>query len=210
MEAGMPERKIRIYTQWVDQGLFKPSNSKREIRNELGLNVNDFLSLFVGRLLQKKGVGVLLQVADRLPSDVKILFVGTGLMEKDVKKAEGRLRNVKLIGKVSEVVLADYYRASDLVVLPSQYDEGFSRVILEALSSGVPVITVDRGCPPEMINENVGRLINPTPEDVYEHIMYFYNNRAELFRLASNCRRFAEEKFSLRNAEVIEKAYRDA
>jgi glycosyltransferase involved in cell wall biosynthesis len=207
MDAGIPENKIAICTHWVDQELFKSPEDYLEVRRRMGFLEKDFAVLFVGRLLESKGVGVLLKAAEKCPTDVKFLFIGTGPMEGMIREVSERSDNVKLVGKVLVETLADYYGAVDLVAVPSQSDEGFARVVLEALSCGTPVIAANKGCLPEMIDESVGVLLNPDPDHLYEQIMFFYENREALENLAIDCRGYAEKRYSERNVELILKAY---
>lgn len=204
--TGIPDLKLDIYTHWVDQGLFKPSLDKKELKGKLGLS-EDFVVLFVGRWVKTKGVAILLEVAKRVPPDVKLVFIGTGPMEKSLKDASEKLDAVRLVGKVSVERLVDYYRVADLVVIPSQDEEGFARVVLEALSCGTPVLAANKGCLPEMIDPSVGVLINPSPRQILRWIMHFRENPEDLERRASGCRAYALERYSERNAELIEKAY---
>lgn len=207
MSVGIPESKIVIYTQWVNQEIFKPLKDVGKVRERLGFRDKDFVILFVGRLLEKKGVGILLKVAEECSKDVKFLFIGTGPLEGEIMKVSERLGNVKLVGKVSVETLVNYYGVADLVAVPSQGDEGFARVVLEALSCGTPVLAANKGCLPEMVNESVGKLLNPDLDHLREQIMHFYENRGGLKNLTANCRSYAEKRYSERNVELILKAY---
>jgi glycosyltransferase involved in cell wall biosynthesis len=207
ISLGVPENKVAIYRHWVDQSLFRPPLSKNEVRKRLGFKEEDFVVLFVGRLLRNKGVEVLLKVAEKCPDAIEFVFIGVGPMEDEIRTATKRLRNVKLIGKLPVATLVKYYGAADLVAAPPQYEEGFSRVILESLSCGTPVLAANRGCLVEMVDESVGRLTHPDVEHVYGQIIYFYENQDELTKLAAECRNYAEKEYSERNAEFIVKAY---
>lgn len=115
------------------------------------------------------------------------------------------------MGKISSrnEGIVKYYNAAGVLVIPSQYEEGFARVVLESLSCGTPVIAANKGCLPEMINSSVGVLIKPTVNNLFEKIQYFYKNPEELKKIKHNCRRYAEKKFGERNAQVIENAYQE-
>ena len=204
--VGVPEGKVAIYTHWVDQSLFRPPFDKNDVRSRLGFKKDSFIVLFVGRLVKRKGVEVLLKVAEECPEDVEFVFAGTGRMESEIKKVSEKLGNVKLVGKVPAENLVNYYGAVDLVATPPQYDEGFSRVILESLSCGTPVLVAR--CLAEMIDESVGRLVDPDATHLYRQIMQLYKNRDELEKMAMRARNYAEERYSERNAELIVKTYR--
>jgi glycosyltransferase involved in cell wall biosynthesis len=204
MAAGVPEGKIKIYTQWVDQSLFKPRD-KIESRRKLGLN-GDFFVLFIGRLIEKKGARVLLEVAVKLP-EIKFVFVGDGPMLNDLLLAQKKLNNIFVVGRKTKEETAIYYGATDIVVVPSQYKEGFARVVLEALSSGRPVVASNKGCLPEMITSEVGILLDPTADNITEALKSLYNNSKTIERLTDNARPYALKHFSEKNADKIAETY---
>ncbi|NQS88963.1 glycosyltransferase family 4 protein, partial [Patescibacteria group bacterium] len=98
-----------------------------------------------------------------------------------------------------------HYNAADAVIMPSQYEEGYGRVILESLSCGTPVIASNRGGIKEVLTDSVGMLIEPTEEEITKAL-----KEINLKELSKNCRPYAEEMFSSHNALVIEKAYKEA
>jgi len=203
--AGLPERKLRIYTQWVDQSKFRPLNRKW-CKRKLKLD-NRFIVLFVGRLIQKKGIDALLKVASRVDPEMVFVFVGDGPLADKIKEESKIKDNVMFIGKVSEEDLVKYYNAADVLILPSRYEEGFARVVLEALSCGTPLIASKRGCLPEMVDSSVGALIVPTVENITKTLTHFCHSRERLDGLRKNCRRYAEQRFGESNAEHIVKNY---
>ena len=200
----LPEGKIKSYSQWVDQNLFKP-REKEKCRCLLELKGNFFVA-FVGRLIEKKGIKLLLKVAESL-SYIKFIFIGDGPLTNIIKEASKRLGNVYLTGRKNQHELAIYYGAVDLVAVPSQYEEGFARVVMEALSSGRPVIASNKGCLPEMVSSEVGILVEPTVDNFKKEIESLYFNRERLKKLTHNARTYAEKHFSERNALEIIKAY---
>lgn len=204
LSIGVPEEKVRIYTQWVNYNLFNPKN-KEICRKKL--NIQDkFVVLFVGRLLEKKGVPLLLEVARELP-EIKFIFIGDGPMYRKIKLSEGHLRNVKAVGRKTQEETALYYGAADIVVIPSQYEEGFARVVLEALFSGRPLIAANKGCLPEMLNSDVSIIIEPTIENITNAILFFLNNPEKLQQFSNNARPYALSRFTEKNAEEIIATY---
>jgi len=101
-----------------------------------------------------------------------------------------------------------YYNAADVFIIPSQYEEGFARVTLEALSSGTPVIAANKGCLPEMVTPSVGMLIEPSAEIIAEKLDYMSRNPHILRGIRKNCRPYAEKCFSENNTKLIEDSYR--
>jgi glycosyltransferase involved in cell wall biosynthesis len=207
LKIGLDNARVKVFTQWVDQRVFRPIN-KVKCKKELGLE-SDFVVLFVGRLLEIKGVKVLLEVARRF-ADVKsmlFVFVGDGPLSNEVAVASGNLENVLYIGKVEIKELISYYNAADVVIVPSIYEEGFGRVILEALSCGTPVIASNRGGIPEALDSSVGMLIEPRVDEIRRAIESLYANPEKLAAFQRNCRAYAENRFSENNAKEIENTY---
>jgi len=206
VSIGIPKDKIQIYTQWVDQNLFIPRD-KTECRKILKLE-GEFIALFVGRLLDKKGLQVLLDVAKRLPY-ITFVFAGDGPMFQKIKESQMSNKNVYAVGRKDQQETAIYYSAADVVVVPSQYEEGFARVVLEALSCGRPLIAANNGCLPEMITEEVGLLLNPDVQNITQALNNLYHNSDKLKRLSENARPYALKHFSSKNAKTIEDTYRN-
>jgi len=91
-------------------------------------------ALFVGRFVEKKGLDIVRRVAELRP-DVSWVLAGWG----PIVPEDWRLPNVQVVRDRSGAGLADLYRSSDVLVLPS-YGEGFPLVIQEALACGLPVV----------------------------------------------------------------------
>ena len=202
--AKVQANKLNVYVQWVDQSNFRPRD-KSKARQKIGL-ANKFTVLFVGRLITKKGVNVLAAAAKKLPR-VNFIFVGDGPWQTKGRKLAIKYKNIILVGRQSPNKVAYYYNAADITAVPSQYPEGFARVVLESLSSGTPVLAASNGCLPEMITDQVGRLIEPDSLNYYKQIKLFQKNPDKLQALAKNCRPYAENRFSQKHALTIEKSY---
>jgi glycosyltransferase involved in cell wall biosynthesis len=205
LRSGADFTKLTVFTYWVDQSIFKPMN-KTACKKALGTS-DKFTVLFVGRLFEIKGVKLLLKVTSSCPA-ITFIFVGSGPLDKEIQSESLRRDNVIFIGGMENRKMASLYNAADVVIVPSLYEEGFGRVILEALSCGIPVIASNRGGIPEALDPSVGVLIEPSVENIKKVISYFYNNREELLKLARNCRKYAEERFGEKNAQIIEESYR--
>ena len=123
----------------VDTEVFRPARDgeKAAARRRFGLHDADKVALFVGRFVEKKGVGVLCAAAAARP-DLTFAFAGWGVLDP----ASWGLANVRVFSDLSGAGLAELYRASDVFVLPSQ-GEGFPLVVQEALACGLPVVCGD-------------------------------------------------------------------
>ncbi len=120
----------------VDTQIFYPASSaeRQQIRQELGLSVNQPLLLFVGRFVEKKGLHILHQLAAKLP-EIQWTFAGWGAIDPD----EWKLPNVTVFRGLSGKTLAPLYQCADLLVLPS-IGEGFPLVVQEAMACGTPAM----------------------------------------------------------------------
>jgi glycosyltransferase involved in cell wall biosynthesis len=141
---------------WVDNTVFFPTNDskraelKERITNRLGIPASTRILVSVGRLDRQKDPLLLLdalKAALKAQPELHLILVGDGIQRPRV---EASCRLEELIGKVSLLgarppeEIADLLRAADLFVLCSAY-EGMPIVVLEALATGLPVVTTNVG-----------------------------------------------------------------
>jgi glycosyltransferase involved in cell wall biosynthesis len=119
----------------VDTALFRPAapGERDALRAAHGFGSTRTL-LFVGRFVAKKGLAVIEALALAHP-DWRFVLVGRG----PIDPARWRLANVQVAGQQSPAVLAELYRAADLLLLPS-VGEGFPLVVQEAMASGLRIV----------------------------------------------------------------------
>ena len=75
------------------------------------------------------------------------------------------------LGGLKSEQLKDFYSLSNTLIIPSTHDEGFGRVILEALACGIPVIGSNRGGIPEAVNKEVSILFDVSIKNVSKSII---------------------------------------
>ena len=101
--------------------------------------------LFVGRLVGYKGVGLLIDAIEGLPTDVCVCIVGDGPLRDELKQYIQHARvadRVLLLGNVSEATLRELYRRASVFCLPSiNRAEAFGVVLLEAMRASLPLVT---------------------------------------------------------------------
>lgn len=163
---GVDGNNIKILRNAVDTNRFKPSNIQK-IRKKYNINEKDILILFVGYLDTFKGVFELLGAFHELSKkreNIKLMMVGEGpkITELKNKVSEFELeKSVIFAGKISHKIIEEYYQSADIFVLPS-YSEGVPLSILEAMASGLPIISTKVGGIPEIIEEGKnGFLVYP-------------------------------------------------
>jgi glycosyltransferase involved in cell wall biosynthesis len=201
---GIAESKVSTFTYWIDQQVFAPAN-QQDARKQLGW-IDSFTVLFVGRLIEVKGIRLLLEAAESLPA-VRFVFAGDGPLAGLLQETANCRTNVIYAGRIDNSRLPSYYQAADVLCVPSQYEEGFGRIILESLSCGCPVIGSRRGGIPEAMDETVGALVEPCAVQLMPAIQRLQSQAGLLNQLRSRCRTFAESRYSTRNAAAIVEAY---
>jgi len=141
-------------------------NTLSELRDNLGFKRNDVVITLIARLVKDKGVEEFLKAAKMLSveSNVKFLLVGPRSSEGSQAVSESVISEyidyVNYIGPSSNV--PDLLSISDVFVLPTYYREGLPRILLEAGSLGLPLITTDTpGCR-EVVKHKWNGLLVPT------------------------------------------------
>lgn len=115
--------------------------------------------IFVGSLSQRKGVSYLLQAVDKMRSKVELTLIGKPVAQ--CRALDDALRTHRWIPSLSHSGVLAEIRRHDAMVLPTLF-EGFSLVILEAMSCGVPVITTpNSGALPDAVTDGVDGFIVP-------------------------------------------------
>jgi glycosyltransferase involved in cell wall biosynthesis len=110
--------------------------------------------LFVGRLIERKGLDVLLAAFSGVDGG-ELRIAGDGPLRPTVEAAAARDPRIQLIGHVEGAALARAYREADVLVVPSLY-EPWGLVVHEGLAYGLPVITTDQvGAADDLIEEDV-------------------------------------------------------
>ena len=133
-----------------------------------------FQVLFVGRLVERKGVTHLIEAVRRLPADLeaRLVVIGDGPERQSLEaqtRAAGLEGRVEIRGRVSDAALREAYGAADVLVLPSILDargdtEGLGVVLLEAMSYGVPVVASDIGGITDIVENEKSGLLTPPAE----------------------------------------------
>ncbi|HYL87947.1 MAG TPA: glycosyltransferase family 4 protein [Burkholderiales bacterium] len=142
----------------VDTQRFQPAPEKERYacRQRLGVPADKPVLLFLGRFVEKKGMPVLRELAQRLPQ-IHWLFAGWGPLDP----ASWRLPNATVVQSPATEELGALYQAADLLVLPS-VGEGFPLSVQESMACGTPALVgadTAAGCPEAsgvLLSERVG------------------------------------------------------
>jgi glycosyltransferase involved in cell wall biosynthesis len=204
VRLGVPAEQIKVYHHWIDLERFNLANNVRQ--HIKGITSAPFTACFVGRLIRIKGEEVVIELARRFP-EVQFKIAGGGPNQQRVNDAAKMLANLEYVGAIPNSQIHVYYQTADVVLVPSQYPEGFGRVICEALACGTPVIASNIGGIPDAMDNTVGVLCDLDVNFFAKALEHMVSDREWYQSLRRNCRPYAERQFSAENAEVIFKAY---
>ena len=164
----VPPDKITVVGCGVNPQSFETRSDPQLFKSVL-CRADQPLVAFVGRLARMKGPHVLLEAVPRVLSlrpQTQFVFAGGGQMREGLENRTRELGvegSVRFVGHLRGQVLATFYRAADLVVVPSLY-EPFGMVALEAAVCGTPVLVSDTGGLSEIVVDRVTGIKAP-PND---------------------------------------------
>lgn len=209
IKLGVDESKIEPYTYWIDLNKFTPAD-KTTAKQNLNWDSTKTHILFIGRLIEKKGVKELIEASKHIGTKHYTLgtyfhIIGSGDLDAYVKTNQSE--NLIYHGKINNADLPQYLQAADIFIIPSTHEEGAGRVIMESLACGTPVIGAKRGGIPEILSADVGELIDVSPENIVKGIMNLNNKTKTNKNMLLNCRKYAENSFSDDNAYSIIYSY---
>jgi glycosyltransferase involved in cell wall biosynthesis len=206
MAIGVDPIKMVVFSHWVNQYKFKPEN-KNSMKIKLGWQ-NKFVVLFVGRAIPIKGGDTLTKVISKINPKINFAIISNaGPLLSLFEKTAKRYKNFIFVGGVDYKDLHNYYKAADIFIIPSRYEEGAARVVMEAVACGLPVICSNKGALPSVLDSSVAVFTNPDEINLRKEIEKLYQNRKKLNKLATSCQNFANTHFGLKNAMVITNAY---
>lgn len=226
MHPGIPRSRDRLFPFFppVDTRLFRPNDDERNAtRARLGFGASDIVVGCVANLTPQKRLGLFLEIARSVRDgrhDVRFALFGTQMdTQRDYAErllAESRdLRDggrLLLLDVGAEV--AEHVRALDVfVATPGPRSEGISTTILEAMSSGVPVVSTDVGAIREAIVEGEsGYLVAPDDRDgIVRRVAQLIDDRSLREQFGAAARRRAVAEFDVeRCADVHARAFEAA
>ena len=175
---------------------------KPNLQNQLINKVPQFI--FVGQLIERKGVMILLEAIKNVYQTDKsfhLTIIGTGELETVLKDFinKNQLQNtVTLLGVINSENVINYIEKADLLILPSIFD-GWGMVVNEALQSNVPVLISDQCGAKELIKSDYNGLIFKTNDtkSLTENLFKFLNLPFEKREIMRNHAREMGEKISI-------------
>lgn len=190
------DEKIKVLRNCINTELFdkeKHQKKRLEIRRKLKIENDDLVFLYSGRIVKEKGIKELLLAFDKIKNEkVKLLLLGSSnygnnnknMYQIDVENLAINLRDkVVFTGFIARDEVAEYHSAADIGVIPSIWEEPACLTVLEAQSSGLPIIATKSGGTAEMVNSKSGILIENNENivsNLYEAMEYFIKNKNKI------------------------------
>jgi glycosyltransferase involved in cell wall biosynthesis len=158
-ERGWPEASLRVIPNGVDTEVFAPGDGRAAARARLGLRAAGApVIAYVGRLVREKGIFTLMDAFGRYRASGgtgTLLVVGTAPEQQDIElrqaAAQAGVSPESWEMRAGTPEPEDVYRAADVVVVPSEWDEPFGLVPLEAMACGTMTLVSRRGIMPSFV-----------------------------------------------------------
>lgn len=195
------EENIIVLPNSVDSGIFV-KDTKRNVRNELGVSDDDFLIAFTGAFIHRKGSARLSAAIDKLNNPhIKVAFIGGSLEGDD---ATPTCKGIVHMGKVNHDEVPQYLFAADLFCLPT-LNEGCSNAIVEALACGLPVVSSNLPFNEDILDETNSITIDPMNVDqIADAISTIKNTEGLKERLSAGASAKAENlRIDIRAKKII-------
>ncbi len=200
----IPENRIRVIHNGVDTHKFQPAKNKQALKTELGLNPTDLIILSVGRLYARKGLFTLIEAMPAVIKqfkNAKFVISGKGQGDEMAKLHAHAKRlavenNIIFTGYYPDQKLPKLYQAADIFAF-STYYEHHPFAVLEALATGLPVVTTTVGGIAETIQTGKnGLLVKPFNSKQFSNaILYLLEHPTEAAEMGTNARKTIVEQY---------------
>lgn len=172
-------------------------------------------ALFVGRLVENKGLQVLLNAWKQLPAHYPLQIVGDG-PEGLALKAQARelqLSGITFRGRLGHAAVIEAIKGARFVIVPSTWYEGFPMCIAESFACGTPVLSSGLGAMAEIVEDHLTGLHfhGGDPQDLACKVEWAWNHPAELAEMGRAARRKYETHYTAeKNHSLLLGIYQEA
>jgi glycosyltransferase involved in cell wall biosynthesis len=216
-QSGIPDSRMTVAPYCVDDRFFEKqaaSFDRSRCRDELGLRADQVAFLFSGKMIPRKNPLLLVEALRGLANDPRVaaIFVGDGELRGLVETtAKATLGNRAIFpGFVNQRDLGRYFKAADVLVLPSTF-ETWGLVVNEAMHFGLPCLVSDHvGCRLDLVEEGRTGYVFPSGDagGLREKIGGFLNNPALCSSLGAEAHARVQGYTVEKAADAIERAAR--
>lgn len=187
--------RMEVIPNGVDVNRFKIHDSGFKDKDKIVL-------ITTSRLVDKNGVGDIIEALKFLPENVSLRILGVGPLESELKLLAANMP-VEFIGFVSQDEVPKYLHNADIFVRPS-LSEGFGISFIEAMAAGLPVITTPVGGIVDFLKDpsnSSGQVATGlfcevnNPKSIADKVMEYINNSELKSKIVTNARKMVEEKY---------------
>lgn len=205
----IPKQKFVVLRNCIDTSRFSKNISneeKNELRKKYSIEEKNKILLFTGRIVPEKGVKELVEALKNVKEkNYKLLILGSALSELEAKtEYQEKIENIvntisdKIIftGFIKYEEINKFYSLADIAVLPSIWDDPAPLTIIEALVSGLPIITTNSGGIPEYAVEGSAIIIDRNKEivkELCENIDLIINNDKKLEEMSKIAKKVSKD-----------------
>jgi len=147
LKYGVVEEKFEVLYHFIE-------NIKSHTKLNIEFSSKEKYFLYMGRLSEEKGIKMLLETF-RIHKDKKLYIIGEGPMKEELKEfiSKNKCNNIEYLGFKKGKEKEELVENSVCLLVPSDWDEPFGRIVIESYSLGTPVIASDRGGLGELVEE---------------------------------------------------------
>ncbi|MFQ5454936.1 MAG: glycosyltransferase family 4 protein, partial [Nitrospirota bacterium] len=195
----IPEEKLRVIPNYVDVDIFTPSEKQKESLFDI---------VFVGRSGLEKNLFALLDAIAILKAHgciIRLLFIGGCARDRRLKKiCEDKRLKVTFLDNIPNKDIPHYLSQSSVFILPSLH-EGHPKVLLEAMSCGLPCIgTRVEGIKELITHRKTGYLCNTDAKNIADAIEVVLSDKVMRKEMGKNAHRYVLENFSVERVLKME------
>lgn len=189
-------KNLKIWARGINTDKFSPDYRDESIRKQVNPD-NKILFLYVGRIAVEKDLDILMEsikcINQLYPGKAQFVFTGDGPYTKTLKRSAPN--NVVFTGYLKGLKLSQMYASCDVFLFPSS-TETFGNVILEAMASGLPVVTANAGgVTDSILHKYNGLLCKPRDvESFVQAISLLIENKDLMMSMGINAREYALSK----------------
>jgi glycosyltransferase involved in cell wall biosynthesis len=190
LAAGLPVDRIEVRPNWHD-----PDPGMRSVPGARNL-------LFIGRLSEEKGAGVLLKTWAAAPDLPPVRILGDGPMKSDVEAAAASDPRIQYLGRQPHDRVLEELRTAGCLFVPALWYEAFPHTLLEAAASGAPILASNVGTLPDVVEDGkTGLLFDPFDlSDVAAKIRAFFMDSTDRNAISHAARKKFEDEFTAAKA----------
>ncbi len=194
---------IEVIPNGVDVSIFDrdyPADELESLKNKYGgKNPEDIFLITTSRLVVKNGIADVIKALEILPSNIKFLVLGVGLLESSLRKLAqvcGVSDRVIFVGQVSYSEILKFLKISDIFIRPS-LSEGMGNSFIEAMAAGLPVIATRVGGIPDFLFEGQTGISCEvkSPKSIAEKVQMLVSDANLRANLISNAKKMVRERY---------------